>query len=122
MSSLKQVANDLLQLDEQLGDVSNIKEAKSRAQADLDSMNQLRDRARAEMSEAQNLLTQAQAAAQRQFEQDMFNKQGALRDLTARVRALEARAKELSDVVSEKEGQLRAIDSAMNDARRRLAS
>jgi len=105
---------------QQVGDVSNIAEQLSRGKADLADMNQRRDHARAEMSEAQNLLSKAQADAQRQFEQDMFNKQGALRDLTARVAALEVRAKELGTEVGEKQNQLSAISVSMADARRRL--
>jgi hypothetical protein len=51
----------------------------------------------------------------------MFNKQGELRSLIERVKALEVKARELGDEVGMKEGQLRGISASMEDARRRLA-
>jgi hypothetical protein len=67
------------------------------------------------------MLTQAQREAQRKFEQDMFNKQGALKDLSERVAVLQKRLAELTEEVNSKDLQLASVNGAMEDARRRLA-
>jgi len=74
------------------------------------------------MNEASAGLNQVQRDAQRRFEQDMFTKQGELRNLTDRVKSLEERAKELSTEVIEGESRLKAVSISMEDARRKLAS
>jgi predicted nucleic acid-binding Zn-ribbon protein len=113
---------DLSSLSQSLGELSDLKEAVSRAKADLDSMNVMREQAESQMREAQAGLTRAQIQNQKQFENDMFNKQGQLKSLTERVAALEERAKELSDEVGSKGAQLGSIENSLNDARRKLAS
>jgi len=73
-------------------------------------------------NEAETLLTQAQKEAQRRFDQDMFNKQGQLKSLVERVKALEDKLKVLNEDVATKEGQLRIASMAMEDMKRKLAS
>jgi hypothetical protein len=51
----------------------------------------------------------------------MFNKQGALRDLSERVNILQKKLSELTDEVNTKDAQLASVNGAMEDARRRLA-
>jgi chromosome segregation ATPase len=119
---VNRIIADLQTLAEALGGVSDLQEALARAKADLDSMNAMREQAEGQMREAQAGLTRAQIQNQKQFEQDMFNKQGQLRNLTERVIALEERAKELSDEVGSKGAQLGSIENSLNDARRKLAS
>ena len=119
---LNQIISDLQQLSQQVGDVSNIDERVKRAKADLDSLNQARENAVVQKNEAETLLTQAQKEAQRRFDQDMFNKQGQLKSLVERVKALEEKLKALSDDVAAKEGQLRIASMAMEDMKRKLAS
>src|SRR5215469_12951743 len=119
---LSKILADLQQLSQELGDVDNLKEAKARAQADLDDVNARLQRTKNEMNEASAGLNQVQRDAQRRFEQDMFTKQGELRNLTDRVKSLEERAKELSTEVIEGESRLKAVSISMEDARRKLAS
>jgi|SRR5215469_17795098 len=119
---LNRIISDLQQLSQQVGDVSNIGERLARAKADLDSLNQARENALGLKNEAETLLSQAQKEAQRRFDQDMFNKQGQLKSLVERVKALEERSKELTGEVAAKEGQLAAASSSMEDMRRKLAS
>jgi len=119
---LNRIISDLQQLSQQVGDVSNIDERVKRAKADLDSLNQARENAVVQKNEAETLLTQAQKEAQRRFDQDMFNKQGQLKSLVERVKALEEKLKALSDDVAAKEGQLRIASMAMEDMKRKLAS
>src|SRR5215472_16769618 len=119
---LNRIISDLQQLSQQVGDVSNIDERVKRAKADLDSLNQARENAVVQKNEAETLLTQAQKEAKRRFDQDMFNKQGQLKSLVERVKALEEKLKALSDDVAAKEGQLRIASMAMEDMKRKLAS
>ena len=119
---LNRILSDLQQLSQQVGDVSDINERIKRAKADLDSINDTKVRAQGEMQEAQGLLTKAQADAQRRFDQDMFNKQGQLKSLQDRIADLEAKNKELTDEVTEKEMRVRAATISMEDMKRKLAS
>ena len=118
---VNRILSDLQQLASQLEGVSNLEERLVRAKADLDSMNATRDRARAEVRESESLLTKAQKDAQNTFEQDMFNKQGALKELSARVSAMQKKLAELTEEVNTKDSQLASVNGAMEDARRRLA-
>jgi len=118
---VNRILSDLQQLASQLEGVSNLEERLVRAKADLDSMNATRDRARAEVRESESLLTKAQKDAQNTFEQDMFNKQGALKELSARVSTMQKKLAELTEEVNTKDSQLASVNGAMEDARRRLA-
>lgn len=118
---MNRILSDLQQLASQLEGVSNLEERLVRAKADLDSMNATRDRARAEVRESESLLTKAQKDAQNTFEQDMFNKQGALKELSARVSTMQKKLAELTEEVNTKDSQLASVNGAMEDARRRLA-
>ena len=120
-SQVEKIIADLQALAEALGDVSDLEERSSRAKADYDSQQDALRHVKAELQDSQAQLTQSQRRMQQQFEQDMFNKQGELRSLIERVKALEVKARELGDEVSMKEGQLRGISASMEDARRRLA-
>jgi chromosome segregation ATPase len=119
---LKQLIADLQQLDQQLGDVSDIKEKIARAKADLDSINQTKEQADVRLKESQNLLTKAQADAQRQFEQDMFNKQGMLKSLTERIEAAQKKLTEVTAELDEKESRMRATNNALTEAKKTLAA
>jgi chromosome segregation ATPase len=121
-SDVSEIITRLQKLEQDIGDLVDLEEAVVRAKADLQSVNRGLDQAKAQMAEAQAGLTQVQKDAQKRFEQDMFNKQGSLRDLGDRIKMLEDKAKALSDEVSTKGGQLRAINSSLDDARRKLAS
>jgi chromosome segregation ATPase len=121
-SQVEKIIADLQALAEGLGDVSDLEEHSSRARADYDSQKQALAQIRAELQDSRAQLLQSQRLAQQKFEQDMFNKQGELRNLTERVKILEARAKELDGEVGTKEGQLRAASLAMEDMKRKLAS
>ena len=118
---MNRILSDLQQLAQQLEGVSDLEERLARAKADVDSMNSTRDRVRTEMREAQSLLTQAQRDAQKNFEQDMFDKQGKLMELTGRVNGLQKKLAELTEEVNTKDLQLASVNGAMEDARRRLA-
>jgi len=118
---VNRILSDLQQLAQQLEGVSDLEERLARAKADVDSMNSTRDRVRTEMREAQSLLTQAQRDAQKNFEQDMFDKQGKLMELTGRVNGLQKKLAELTEEVNTKDLQLASVNGAMEDARRRLA-
>ena len=118
---VNRILSDLQQLASQLEGVSNLEERLVRAKVDLDSMNATRDRARAEVRESESLLTKAQKDAQNTFEQDMFNKQGALKELSARVSTMQKKLAELTEEVNTKDSQLASVNGAMEDARRRLA-
>jgi len=118
---VNRILSDLQQLAQQLEGVSDLEERLARAKADVDSMNSTRDRVRTEMREAQSLLTQAQRDAQKNFEQDMFDKQGKLMELTGRVNGLQKKLAELTEEVNPKDSQLASVNGAMEDARRRLA-
>ena len=118
---VNRILSDLQQLAQQLEGVSDLEERLARAKADVDSMNSTRDRVRTEMREAQSLLTQAQRDAQKNFEQDMFDKQGKLMELTGRVNGLQKKLAELTEEVNTKDSQLASVNGAMEDARRRLA-
>src|SRR5215469_8222624 len=119
---LNRIISDLQQLSQRVGDVSDIEERVTRGKADLESLNQARENALAMKNEAETLLTQAQKEAQRRFDQDMFNKQGQLKSLVERVKALEDKLKVLNEDVATKEGQLRIASMAMEDMKRKLAS
>jgi chromosome segregation ATPase len=121
-SDLSEIVTRLQKLEQDIGDLDELEESISRAKADLKSVNENLKQTQAQMKEAQAGLTQVQKDAQKRFDQDMFNKQGSLRDLGERVKVLEEKAKELSDEVSTKGGQLRAINDSLDDARRKLAS
>jgi len=118
---VNRILSDLQQLAQQLEGVSDLEERLARAKADVESMNSTRDRVRTEMREAQSLLTQAQRDAQKNFEQDMFDKQGKLMELTGRVNGLQKKLAELTEEVNTKDLQLASVNGAMEDARRRLA-
>ena len=120
-SQVEKIIADLQALAEALGDVSDLEERTSRAKADHESQKQALTQVKAELQDAQSQLSQSQRRMQQQFEQDMFNKQGELKSLTERVKALEVKARELGEEVGMKEGQLRGIHTSMEDARRRLA-
>ena len=113
---------DLQVLAQALGDVSDLREAASRAKADLDSINQTRTQAEAQLRNTQAGLSNAQIENQRRFEQDVFVKQGELKGLTERIQALRTQAKELADEVTEKEMRCRAATISMDEMRRKLAS
>jgi hypothetical protein len=119
---LNRILTDLQQLSQQVGDVSDIKEQISRAKADLVSINETKANADRQMREAQTLLSNAQRDAQQRFDQDMFTKQGLLKSLQERIATLEARNKELTDEVTEKEMRCRAATISMEDMKRKLAS
>ena len=119
-SDISDVIARLQKLEQDIGDLDKLEETIKRAKADLESINQATTQARAQMQEAQAGLTQVQREAQRRFDLDMFNKQGALRSLTERLSGLEEKVKELNEEVSVKGRQLQGINDSLNDARRRL--
>jgi hypothetical protein len=118
---VEKIIQDLQGLAQALGGVSDLGEATSRAKADLESVKQMLTQAKAELAETTAGLTRAQVENQRRYELDMFNKQGELKNLTERVEALQAQAKGLTEELRSKGVQMQSIESAMNDARRRLA-
>ena len=118
---MEKIIQDLQALAQALGGVSDLGEATARAKADLDSVKQILVQAKAELAETTAGLTRAQVENQRRFELDMFNKQGELKNLTERVEALQEQAKDLTEELRSKGVQMQSIESAMNDARRRLA-
>jgi chromosome segregation ATPase len=120
-SDISEIIARLQKLEQDMGDFEEAEEAASRAKADLESVNRDLAQAKAQMHEAQAGLTQVQKDAQKRFDQDMYNKQGSIRDLNERIKALEEKAKALNDEVSTKGGQLRAINDSLDDARRKLA-
>jgi hypothetical protein len=113
---------DLNVLAQALSDVSDLREAASRAKADLDSINQTRTQAEAQLRNTQAGLSRAQIENQRRFEQEVFVKQGELKGLAERIEALRAQAKELADDVTDKEMRVRAATISMDDMKRKLAS
>ena len=120
-SQVEKIIQDLQELAQALGGVSDLGEATSRAKADLESVKQILTQTKAELAETTAGLTRAQVENQRRYELDMFNKQGELKNLTERVEALQEQAKDLTEELRSKGVQMQSIESAMNDARRRLA-
>ena len=120
-SQVEKIIQDLQALAQALGGVSDLGEATSRAKADLESVKQILTQTKAELAETTAGLTRAQVENQRRYELDMFNKQGELKNLTERVEALQEQAKDLTEELRSKGVQMQSIESAMNDARRRLA-
>jgi chromosome segregation ATPase len=120
-SQVEKIIADLQQLAQALGGVSDIEEATENARADLNSLNKTLAQANAQAAESQGLYTKSQAELQRKFDQDMYNKQSALKGLQERVSALEARDRELTNEVAVKSAQLASIEQGFAEARRRLA-
>jgi|SRR5215469_4154817 len=116
------IAKELHELAAALTNIDNLQERASRVKADLTSVQDQLDGAKREMASVTAGLTQAQAEAQRRFDQDTFNKQGELRALQERIDALKAKDKELGEQLADKGRQLGSINSTVADLKSRLGA
>jgi chromosome segregation ATPase len=120
-SQVEKIIADLQALAEALGDASSLSELTARAKADYESCQKALKQIKTEVQEAKSGLSQAQSAAEARFKQDMFTKQGELRDLTQRVEAVRTELQKLTIEFNTKTAQLTGINAAVDDVKRRLS-
>ena len=120
-SQVEKIIADLQQLAQALGDASSLSELTARAKADYESCQKTLAQIKTEVREAQSGLSKAQGDAEMRFKQDMFNKQGELRDLTQRVEVARTELQKLTTEFDTKTAQLTGINAAVDDVKRRLS-
>ena len=111
---------ELQKLSDSLGMISDLEDRASRAQADLDSVNKTLADAKRDLNDTQMNLTKAHVDAQRRYEQEIYTKQGQLRDLTQRLDARQTEVKQVEDDLTAKRSQANVLDHTVQEAKRRL--
>jgi chromosome segregation ATPase len=103
-----------------LATIGDLEERAVRAKADLDSVNKSLAEAKRNLADAQMHLTKAHVDAQRRYEQEIYTKQGQLKDLSSRVDARQVEVTEVENDLNKKRAELNVVNSTVQEARRRL--
>jgi chromosome segregation ATPase len=113
--------NDLRKFREVLTEMDNLEDRRTRSKAECESMEEKAKIIKNELDSATAGLARAQVDNQRRYEQEMFTKQGELRDLNERVGILKMQLTELNVAVTNKGNELAQINSSLAEVKRKFA-
>ena len=113
--------NDLRKFREVLVEMDNLEDRRTRSKAECESTEEKAKIIKNELASATAGLARAQVDNQRRYEQEMFTKQGELRDLNERVSILKMQLTELNVAVTNKGNELAQINSSLAEVKRKFA-
>jgi len=118
---VKRVRADLDNLVGTLGNLANLEDRISRAKAECESMEDKAKHIKAELESATAGLARAQVENQRRYEQEMFTKQGELRDLHERTNNMKAKLTAVNQELATKTAELNSINAGLAEVKRKFA-